>query len=263
MPYTTYAIGDVHGRADLLASLLDAIAREAGPSGSEPRVLFLGDIVDRGPSSRQALDMVCDTLERWPRSRLIRGNHDAYFFDFMTADAVDQVRFEKWVLRLGGYATLESYCLLSAGSIAEAAASFRASFARHVEALRNSVPIIVDKRFAYVHAGIDPMRPIAKQHPRGLMMIREPFLQYDGDLPHVVVHGHTPTSSFLPESRRCRIGIDTGAYASGRLTCLAVSADERILHFLFAIGSPGHVEITRQEAAGLELAVHDVREAMA
>ena len=101
MPYTTYAIGDIHGRADLLTPLLDAIAREAGASDSEPRVLFLGDIVDRGPSSRQALDLVCDTLRRWPRSRLIRGNHDAYFLDFMAADAVDQTRFEKWLLRLG------------------------------------------------------------------------------------------------------------------------------------------------------------------
>ncbi|MBS3652195.1 metallophosphoesterase [Pseudaminobacter sp. 19-2017] len=73
MPYTTYAIGDVHGRADLLGTLLDAIAR----------VLFLGDIVDRGPSRRQSMDMVCDTLERWPRSLLMRGNHDAYFCDII------------------------------------------------------------------------------------------------------------------------------------------------------------------------------------
>lgn len=116
MAYTTYAIGDVHGRADLLAPLLEAIAQDAEASGVEPRVLFLGDIVDRGPSSRHALDLVCDTLERWPRSRLIRGNHDAYFLDFMTADAVDHARSDNWLLRLGGYATMESYGLLSAGS---------------------------------------------------------------------------------------------------------------------------------------------------
>lgn len=255
MPYTTYAIGDVHGRADLLAPLLDAIAREADASGSEPRVLFLGDIVDRGPSSRQAMDMVCDTLERWPRSRLIRGNHDAYFLDFITADAVDQDRFERWLLRLGGYATMESYGLLSEDSTAEAGAAFRARFARHVDVLQESVPIVVDNRFAYVHAGIDPARPIADQDPKDLMMIREGFLRHEGELSHVIVHGHTPTSSRLPEMGRCRIGIDTAAYASNRLTSLVISADERILHFLFAIGSPGRVEIMRQEAAGLEHAV--------
>ncbi|MEO3998909.1 metallophosphoesterase family protein [Mesorhizobium sp. CAU 1732] len=254
MTYTTYAIGDIHGRADLLSSLLDAIAEESDASGSEPRVLFLGDIVDRGPSSRQALNLVCETLVRWPRSRLIRGNHDAYLLDFMTADAVDETRFEKWLLNLGGYVTLESYGLLSENTIAETAAAFRANFAQHVDVLRNSSPIVVDSRFAYVHAGIDPSRPIAEQDPKDMMMIREPFLQYEGDLSHVVVHGHTPTSSRLPESGRCRIGIDTGAYATGRLTCLAVSADERILHFLFAISSPGRIEIARQEATDLDLA---------
>lgn len=249
MPYTTYAIGDVHGRADLLAPLLDAIAREADASGSDPRVLFLGDIVDRGPSSRQAMDMVCDTLERWPRSLLIRGNHDAYFLDFMTADAVDEARFDKWLLRLGGYATLESYGLLSEDSIAETAAAFRADFARHLEALRNAVSIVVDDRFAFVHAGIDPARSLADQDPKDLMMIREPFLQYEGELSHVVVHGHTPTSSRLPESGRCRIGIDTGAYATGRLTCLVVSADEKDLEALSAIEDGTRIDVVRGEAS--------------
>lgn len=250
MPYTTYAIGDVHGRADLLAPLLDAISREADASGSEPRVLFLGDIVDRGPSSREAMGMVCDTLQRWPRSLLIRGNHDAYFLDLMTADAVDQARFEMWLLRLGGYATLESYGLLSENTIAETAAAFRANFAPHVDALRDSSPIVVDSRFAYVHAGIDPSRPITDQDPKDLMMIREPFLRYDGELSHVVIHGHTPTSSRLPESGRCRIGIDTGAYATGRLTCLVVSADEKDLEFLSAIEDGTRVDVVRGGASG-------------
>jgi serine/threonine protein phosphatase 1 len=200
------------------------------------------------------MDLVCVTLERWPRSRLIRGNHDAYFLDFMTADAVDHARFDNWLLRLGGYATMESYGLLSADGIAEAAATFRASFARHVEVLRESLPIVVDSRFAYVHAGIDPARPITDQDPKDLMMIRERFLRHDGELSHVIVHGHTPTPSRLPETGQCRIGIDTEAYASSRLTSLAVSADERNLHFLFAIGRNGRVEIVREEASGLEYA---------
>ncbi|WP_189350039.1 metallophosphoesterase [Mesorhizobium sp. M1E.F.Ca.ET.045.02.1.1] len=254
MPYTTYAIGDVHGRADLLAPLLDAIGREAGASGREPRVLFLGDIVDRGPSSRQALDLVCHTLERWPRSRLIRGNHDAYFLDFMTSEAVDEVRFSRWLLRLGGYETLESYGLIAEGGISDTAAAFRANFGRHLETLQQAVPIIVDGRFAYVHAGVDPIRPVTEQDSKDMMMIREPFLRYEGELSHVIVHGHTPTPTCLPERGRWRIGIDTGAYATGRLTCLVVPADERIRHFLFAIASAAHVEITREEADGFELA---------
>ncbi|MCT8989601.1 serine/threonine protein phosphatase [Chelativorans sp. SCAU2101] len=234
MTYTTYAIGDVHGRADLLVPLLKAIGRKAEASGREPRVLFLGDIVDRGPFSRQAFDLVCDTLDRWPLSRLIRGNHDAYFLEFMTASEVDEDRFYRWLLRLGGYATIESYGLVSENSIADVAAVFRANFTRHLSALREAASIIVDERFAYVHAGISPSRPISDQDPKEIMTIRSGFLDYEGDLSHVIVHGHTVTASRRAELKSNRIALDTGAYATGRLTCLAVSSDEKNLEFLTA-----------------------------
>ncbi|WP_181176930.1 metallophosphoesterase [Mesorhizobium sp. B2-6-4] len=244
MPHTTYAIGDVHGRTDLLESLLAAIAGDADASGVEPRVLFLGDIVDRGPCSREAMDLVCDTLARWPLSRLIRGNHDAYFLDFMTADHVDEQRFERWLMRIGGYQTMESYGLLSVGRIRDAATIFRANHPHHLQALTDASPIVVDDRFAYVHAGIDPSRSIGDQAPKDLMMIRDRFLDHEGQLSHIIVHGHTPTSDSMPDSRPYRIAIDTGAYASGRLTCLAISADERNLHFLFATASGASIEVT-------------------
>ncbi|WP_181168100.1 metallophosphoesterase family protein [Mesorhizobium sp. B2-4-19] len=248
MPHVTYAIGDVHGRADLLEPLLAAIVADAHASDAEPRVLFLGDIVDRGPRSREAMDLVCDTLTRWPRSRLIRGNHDAYFLDFMTADHVDEERFGRWLMRIGGYQTMESYDLLSVGSVRDAAAIFRANHPRHLQALMDASPIVVDNRFAYVHAGIDPTRSIGAQAPKDLMMIRDRFLDYEGQLSHIIVHGHTPTLDSVPDSRPCRIGIDTGAYTSGKLTCLAISADERNLHFLFATASGESIEVTQGEA---------------
>ena len=246
MLYVTYAIGDVHGRADLLEALLAAIARHAHASDAEPRVLFLGDIVDRGPCSREAMDLVCDTLARWPQSRLIRGNHDAYFLDFMTADHVDEERFGRWLMRIGGYQTMESYDLLSVGSVRDAATIFRANHPHHLQALMDASPIVVDNRFAYVHAGIDPTRSIDDQAPKDLMMIRDRFLDHVGQLSHIIAHGHTPTSDSMPDSRPCRIAIDTGAYASGRLTCLAISADERKLYFLFATAQGGSIEVTRE-----------------
>ncbi len=220
-------------------------------------MLFLGDIVDRGPYSRQAMDLVFDTLEKWPRSRLIRGNHDAYFLDFMTVESFesfDEERFTKWLMRLGGYETLESYSLHSAGSLAEVAASFRADYPHHLQVLREAVPIVVDDRFAYAHAGIDPLRPVGDQDPKDLMMIRGRFLDHDGQLSHIIVHGHTRTQDNLPEWHPYRVGIDTGAYVSGRLTCVAVSADERNLHCLFATGSAGRVAVTRQVVTEAELA---------
>jgi serine/threonine protein phosphatase 1 len=246
LPHITYAIGDIHGRADLLEALLFAIEDDASASRVEPRVLFLGDIIDRGPSSREAMGLVCDTLTRWPRSQLIRGNHDSYFLDFMTADLVDDDRFGKWLMRLGGYQTMESYGLLSARNIRDASKSFRINYPRHLEAFENSCRIVVDDRFAFVHAGIDPTRPIDDQDPKDLMLIRERFLGYDGHLSHVIVHGHTPTSDNLPEVTPWRIALDTGAYASGKLSCLAVPEDERNLHFLFATAFGGNIEVTRE-----------------
>lgn len=249
MRFTTYAIGDVHGRADLLRLMLEAIHEDARATCTEPRVLFLGDIVDRGSSSREAMELVCKTLDRWPRSRLIRGNHDGYFLDFMTSDQVDEGRFDRWLMRVGGYQTMESYGLLSANSHAEAAASFRANHPRHLRALEESEFIVIDKTIAYVHAGIDPSRPITDQDSKTLTMIREGFLDHDGPLPRMIVHGHTPTKSSMPERLPSRIAIDTGAYATGRLTCLAVSEDERILCFMFATAVSGHIGVTRQDAA--------------
>ncbi|KRB30821.1 hypothetical protein ASE05_29215 [Mesorhizobium sp. Root172] len=246
LPHVTYAIGDVHGRADLLQSLLAAIVADAHASDAEPRVLFLGDIVDRGPNSREAMDLVCDTLARWPLSRLIRGNHDAYFLDFMTTDRIDEERFGRWLMRIGGYQTMESYGLLSVGNIRDAARMFRANHPHHLQALKDALPIVVDDRFAYVHAGIDPTRSIGDQAPKDLMMIRDRFLDHEGQLSHIIVHGHTPTSDSMPDSRPYRIAIDTGAYASGRLTCLAISADELNLHFLFATSSNEGIEVTRE-----------------
>jgi serine/threonine protein phosphatase 1 len=197
-------------------------------------VLFLGDIIDRGPWSRQSMDLVSNTLDRWPQSRLILGNHDAYFLDFMTAEWVDEARYTKWLLRLGGYETLDSYGLIGDCGAAETAARFRARFPRHLQVLQQALPIVVDQRFAYVHAGIDTTRSLADQDPKDLRLIRDGFLDYDGPLSHVIVHGHTPTHQPVPGIRPNRICIDQAAYWSGVLTCMCVSSDERDINFLFA-----------------------------
>jgi serine/threonine protein phosphatase 1 len=104
----TYAIGDVHGRADLLQPLLAFIASDAVRRGQEPRVIFLGDIVDRGSDSRGAMELVASTLKRWPSSRLLLGNQDDYFLHVVTEDAPDERILALW-LRNGGTTTLESY----------------------------------------------------------------------------------------------------------------------------------------------------------
>ncbi len=237
----TYAVGDVHGRADLLYGLLSAIDMDAADKDWTPRIIFLGDIIDHGPHSRSAMDLVCRTLKNSADSRLILGNHDNYFMEFMTADTIDQVRFEGWLHRIGGYETFISYGLEGFRSLEDMAAYCREEYAEHLEVLHNADRMIIDRKFAFVHAGIDPEVSLEKQSNRDLMWIRNKFLDFDGPLPHIFVHGHTPSEEPVVKSNR--IGIDTGAYAYGKLTCLAISPDQSELEFIAAEITNGQISI--------------------
>ncbi|WP_274423905.1 metallophosphoesterase [Chelativorans sp. YIM 93263] len=244
----TYAIGDVHRRADLLEPLLLEIERHADRIGVEPRVLFLGDIVDRGPDSRVCMDLVHTTIMKWPTSRLIRGNHDNYFLDFMTSKEPNPGRYERWFLEVGGASTMLSYGLLEAKSIREAAEVFRSHWPDHLELLRSSEYILVDDTFAYVHAGISPLRGLDDQDPRDLMMIRDEFLSHEKPFSRIIVHGHTPTADLKPDVRPNRIALDTGAYASGRLSCFVAPGMSDSGYFLFSIANDdGRVKIAQEE----------------
>lgn len=211
----TYAIGDVHGRADLLRALLDFVAADAAARGQEPRVMFLGDIVDRGPETRAALDLVAGTIARWPRSRLLLGNHDDAFLHAMTADPPDAATVDLW-LGNGGDRALLDYD--PDGDLAGARATFRRECGAQLRLLRGASLIEIDGPYAFVHAGIDPARPIDRQERRACLTIRRAFLDYPGPLSHVIVHGHTITATRLPTLSGDRIAIDTGAFATNRLT---------------------------------------------
>lgn len=224
----TYAIGDVHGRADLLRPLLDFIASDAERRGQEPRVIFLGDIVDRGPDSRGAMDLVASTLQRWPSSRLLLGNHDDYFFHVMTEDVPDERILALW-LRNGGDATVTSYDFM--GDLDTARTAIRIDFADHLDLLRSASLIETDGPFAFVHAGIDPARSIDTQDRKDCLTIRQGFLDHAGPLSHIVVHGHSITDSKLPEVVGSRIAIDTGAYGTGRLTALIIDPATDVIEF--------------------------------
>ena len=119
------------------------------------------------------------------------------------------------------------------------AAYFREEYAEHLEVLRNADRMIVDRKFAFVHAGIDPELPLDQQSERDLMWIRDKFLDFDGPLPHIFVHGHTPSPDFVPVVKPNRIGIDTWAFRSDLLTCLRISPDQSELAFIAANGSSG------------------------
>jgi serine/threonine protein phosphatase 1 len=232
----TYAIGDVHGRSDLLRSLLAFIASDAERRGQEPRVIFLGDIVDRGPDSRGAMDMVASTLKRWPTSRLLLGNHDDYFLHVVTEEVPDGRILDLW-LNSGGMATLESYAPFD--DVEDARTTVRIDFADHLDLLRSASLIETDGPFAFVHAGIDPAKPVDAQDRKDYLTIRRGFLDHLGPMTHTVVHGHSITDSRQPEIVGHRIALDTGAYGTGHLTALIIdpATDELKFASTFQCGS--------------------------
>lgn len=214
-----YAIGDIHGRLDLL---LEADRRIEADIAKDERALaiYLGDYIDRGPAS-------CGVLEHLSTNRnlnffrlCLRGNHDDVFLRFLDRP------LEEWGwLDLGGKETLRSYGFtidpfrdraLGRDALVDIlSAKIPAS---HREFVASTPLWARSENFLFVHAGIQPGIVLERQDPHDFMWIREPFLSKGPGLPFTVVHGHTPGTSVSYGPNR--IGIDTGAYATGRLTVL-------------------------------------------
>jgi len=213
-----YAIGDIHGRRDLLDPLLDAIARDADENGQTPRIIFLGDIVDRGPESSQALDRVIAAVEKYPGSRLILGNHEEFMLRFLD-EPEHRDRIAKTWFANGGLQTIASYGFGKRDRVDTIAARIAEEHAPQLAALRAADWMVETERYCFVHGGLDPMLPLADQDPVTTRWIRHDFLEHTGPFEKIVVHGHTPTDSALPEVHANRIAVDTGAFRSGHLTC--------------------------------------------
>ena len=214
-----YAVGDIHGRIDLLDQTLAKIDSDLARSAGHRSIqIFLGDYIDRGPSS-------CEVVERLiARARscevqLLKGNHEAFALSFMRDPRV----LSEW-RQFGGLETLLSYGLKPRlnplpGESAELALAWQRLLPiSHREFLQTLQSSYSCGDFFFVHAGVKPGIPLTEQHEEDLLWIREDFLLHDGNFGKVVVHGHTPVAE--PDFHGNRINIDTGAYATGRLTCL-------------------------------------------
>jgi Calcineurin-like phosphoesterase len=214
-----YAIGDIHGRADLLEGLLSRIEAHMAANPSRHSVaVFLGDYIDRGPESRGVLERLV-AFNR-PKERIfLKGNHEAYLADFLKSPPI----LKDWQ-QLGGLETLMSYGLAppinaNAATQVRLAVEFSRAFPdTHRHFLDNLQLSFTCGDFFFVHAGVRPGVPFEKQRDEDLLWIRQEFLHSEYDYGKIVVHGHTPALN--PEIRSNRINIDTGAYATGRLTCL-------------------------------------------
>ena len=217
-----YAVGDIHGRDDLLAAVHGAIADDMREHPIEQTVVvYLGDYVDRGPESFEVLDRLIHGRLPGARSVYLKGNHEQMMLDFLN-DAQDT----PWLMN-GGDATLASYGVppphpwVEAPELAQVRALLRAAVPEsHLEFLSGLQFSFRSGDYLFVHAGIRPDRPPEDQEARDLLWIRGPFLSSTQDFGVRVVHGHSITPE--PEIRPNRIGIDTGAFHSGRLTCLVL-----------------------------------------
>jgi serine/threonine protein phosphatase 1 len=223
-----YAVGDVHGRVDLLDMLHMRILEDAASYPDARKVaVFLGDFIDRGLHSREVIDRLIDSpLEGFERVHL-KGNHEAMLLKFLKDPKIGP----NW-LKWGGNATLLSYSVSVAGGFKTADAFIEAREmlrrnlpARHLEFLRQLALTHVEGDYLFVHAGVRPGVELDRQVEKDLLWIREPFLSSTQWHGRMIVHGHTISGE--PETTSSRIGIDTAAYATGTLTCLALSGEER------------------------------------
>ncbi|NIK86775.1 serine/threonine protein phosphatase 1 [Rhizomicrobium palustre] len=220
---TVYAIGDIHGRADLLEDLLGKIQADAAPE-NENTLIFVGDYIDRGPHSAAVVERV-SALD-WPGWTIIRlkGNHEQALLDFLS----NPETYQQW-RNFGAPETLWSYgvkppSFSNAASIYEAQEAFRVAFPRHHLAffmdLKESYSV---GGYFFAHAGVRPGIALERQVAGDLLWIRDEFLLSEEDFGKVVVHGHSPSER--PIRRSNRIGIDTGAYVTNVLTAVKLSGD--------------------------------------
>lgn len=223
-PVRIYAIGDIHGRRDLLDRMIEAIREDLAACPVEHALtVTLGDYVDRGPDSRGVVERLADNP--FPTGYVaLKGNHEDMLARFLR----DPSAGREWS-RNGGLATLHSYGvdigpMMRGRGYGLVAASFEKALPPAHLAFFASLHLCLSLgRYFFCHAGVRPGVPFANQSEDDLLWIRDAFLSDRTDFGKIVVHGHTPSP--VPEIRPNRINVDTGAFITGRLTCAVLEAD--------------------------------------
>lgn len=213
-----YAIGDIHGRADLLERLLEKIEADISEYDGKAHLVFLGDYIDRGLQSRQVIEiLLSDRLNRF-ETHFLKGNHEDAILSFLA----DPGFGPKWAA-YGGRETLVSYGVRPPRSL-----SLNAEWEKAHDAFLKAIPNVHQTflmtlptsvrigGYGFAHAGLRPGKKFAEQSDNDLMWIRDEFLDGNSPFDVMVVHGHTPVDK--PHNDHRRINVDTGAYFTGRLT---------------------------------------------
>ncbi len=215
-------IGDIHGRLDLLNRLIAAIWDDAARAQGENLTITLGDYIDRGPDSKGVLERL--SCNPFPDQYIaLKGNHE----DILLRTLSDPDALSSW-RRLGGLETLHSFRIplddvmrgKGYGAVADELNS--ALSKNHRDFLASLRPSLTVGRYFFCHAGVRPGVPLSAQTEADLLWIREEFLNWRRGFEKIIVHGHTPIPE--PEVLSNRINIDTGAFVTGRLTCMVLEA---------------------------------------
>lgn len=222
-----YAIGDIHGRLDLLEGLIRQVDDDDRRRGEAlTTLILLGDLIDRGPDSCGVVERVMELTAASDRVRVLKGNHEQMLLMAAEGDA----KAVRLFTRIGGRETLLSYGVSEQeyreADFEKLAGIIRRTVPeRHIEFMKSLEDYIQIGGYTFVHAGVLPGRPMEDQDVSDLYWIRHKFLDNPGDHGSIIVHGHSITEDV--DVRENRIGIDTGAYASGVLTAIGLQAIDR------------------------------------
>jgi serine/threonine protein phosphatase 1 len=222
-----YCIGDIHGRDDLLLKIHSQIISDQLDYEGQVKIIYVGDYVDRGMHSKQVINFLTNKYRFSEQSIFLRGNHEQVLLDFLEDDAVGPA----W-LAYGGQATLASYGVLVTKILTkrqdyiEIQQAFKDLLPEsHLQFFKKTVFSYREGSYFFVHAGVNPKHSITRQKNDDLMWIRDAFISSSKNYEKIVVHGHTISDQ--PDFRINRIGIDTGAFVSGVLTCLVLEGSEQ------------------------------------
>lgn len=224
-----YIIGDIHGRIDLLKKIHGLIKNDIADHDSslKKNIVYLGDYIDRGDHSREVIDYLLNSPLKEAHSIYLKGNHEDTLLQFYDSPDIGAHWF-----KFGGMATLLSYNLKitsnmpSSEQIKMLWEHFKEQLPPDHLAFYQDLQLMHEAGdYLFVHAGIMPGRKLIQQSPRDMMWIRDEFLEFERSHEKFIVHGHSISSE--PEIKPNRIGIDTGAYYSNRLTCLVLHDSSR------------------------------------
>jgi serine/threonine protein phosphatase 1 len=219
-----YAIGDIHGRADLLDRIHGLIDGDDAAGKARRKVeVYLGDYIDRGPEPATVISRLIHRAGR-THAVFLRGNHEQFLLDFL--DGVDcwaEWRAVGCITSCLSYGMEPDLLALNAPTEAVRRALAQNLPHDHLRFYADTGSYCCIGPYLFVHAGVRPGIAVEAQAPADLLNIRRSFLEFEGDLGYVVIHGHTPVDT--PDLRKNRINIDTGAFATNRLTCLRIDCN--------------------------------------